>query len=296
MYSKTMVEHTGPIQLNGEGSIRSYTAEIKNVVAKGKKVEHACVVLFFTLQYLGTTEEGNLKYKSSIQRRFFLDDKNRPIFKPSKTQKLALNAAKINDELILEVSKNYKLIGIINVEEVQKKWRKLKGILQDSFTDLQTVIGDFDWQMQTSNIQKIYRNDVFYNFFFSNFFYQEFNTEKSLEHKKVLMNGIHNLDVPIIEKKTIAEQDLLFQNITISTSAELDTKNKIFPLEKMNVFLGNLLGTKGSKHSLEFDYDGFYKVKPRIGLITEGHLTYSFSIKDIYTKSTTLNFNLEKDE
>ncbi|MGS0528329.1 hypothetical protein ACU8V7_27090 [Zobellia nedashkovskayae] len=150
--------------------------------------------------------------------------------------------------------------------------------------------------MQTENIQKIYRNDVFYNFFFSNFFYQEFNTEKSLEHKKILNNSIHNLDIPIIEKKTITQQDLLFQNITISTSAELDTQNELFPLEKMNVFLGSLLGTKGSKHSLDCKYDGFYKVKPRIGLITEGHLVYTFRIKDIYTKTTTINFNLEKDE
>ena len=110
------------------------------------------------------------------------------------------------------------------------------------------------------------------------------------------MNGIHNLDVPVLEQKTITEQDVLFQNITIATSAELDTKDKLFPLEKMNVFLGNLLGTKGSKHSLEFNYDGLYKVKPRIGLITEGHLAYAFRIKDIYTKSTTINFNLEKDE
>ena len=293
---KTQTSYTSIIELNGESVVRGYTAEIKNVVAKGKKTEHSCVVLFFTLQYLGTTEEGNLRYKSSIQRRFFLDDKNRPVFKPSKAQKLALNVAKINDELILEVSKNYKFIGIITIEDVQKKWHKLKGILQDSFTDLHTIIGDFDWQMQTENIQKIYRNDNFYNFFFSNFFYQEFNTEKSLEHKKILSNGIHNLDVPILEQKTITQQDLLFQNITISTSAELDTKDKLFPLEKMNVFLGDLLVTKGSKHSLNFNYDGFYKVKPRIGLITEGHLTYSFSIKDIYTKSTTINFNLEKDE
>ncbi|MBU2976055.1 hypothetical protein [Zobellia sp. B3R18] len=293
---KTQTSYASLLELNGEPVIRTYTAEIKNVVVKGKKVEHSTVVMFFTLQFLGTTEEGNLRYKSSIQRRFFLDDKNRAIFKPSKAQKLALNVAKLNDELILEISKNYKLIGIINVEEVQKKWRKLKGVLQESFTNLQTIIGDFDWQMKTENIQKIYRNDNFYNFFFSNFFYQEFNTEKSLEHKKILSNGIHNLDVPILEQKTITQQDLLFQNITISTSAELDTIDKLFPLEKMNVFLGDLLVTKGSKHSLNFNYDGFYKVKPRIGLITEGHLTYSFSIKDIYTKSTTINFNLEKDE
>ena len=284
------------LELNGQHSARKYTAEIMNAIIKGKKVEHSAVVLFFTLQFLGNTEEGNLKYKSSVQRRLFLDNKKGPVFKPSKAQKLALSVAKINDELILEVSKNYKFIGIINVEEVQKKWRKLKGVLQESFTDLQTVIGDFDWQMQTENIQKIYRNDVFYNFFFSNFFYQEFNTEKSLEHKKILNNGIHNLDIPIIEKKTITQQDLLFQNITISTSAELDTQNELFPLEKMNVFLGSLLGTKGSKHSLDFKYDGFYKVKPRIGLITEGHLVYTFRIKDVYTKTTTINFNLEKDE
>ncbi|WFO16527.1 hypothetical protein M601_001555 [Cellulophaga baltica 4] len=142
------------ISLNGQPVERTYTAEIKNVVVKGKKVEHSAIVLFFTLHYLGTTEEGNLKYKSSIQRRLFLDDKNRPVFKPSKAQKIGLSVAKINDELLLEVSKNYQFIGILNPEVVQKKWQSVKNALQNSFTDLQTVIGDFDWQMQTENIQK----------------------------------------------------------------------------------------------------------------------------------------------
>ncbi|MBO0594031.1 hypothetical protein I2486_21735, partial [Cellulophaga sp. E16_2] len=190
-----------------------YTAEIRNIIIKGKKVEHSAVVLFFTLHYLDTTEEGNLKYKSSIQRRLFLDDKNRPVFKPSKAQKIGLSVAKINDELLLEVSKNYQFIGILNPEVVQKEWRSVKNALQNSFSDLQTIIGDFDWQMQTENIQKIYKNDPFYTFFFANFFYQEFNENKSLEHGKILVNGIHNLNIPVLEKQSITKQDTLFQNI-----------------------------------------------------------------------------------
>ncbi|QXP53213.1 hypothetical protein [Cellulophaga sp. HaHa_2_1] len=284
------------ISLNGQPVERTYTAEIKNVVVKGKKVEHSAIVLFFTLHYLGTTEEGNLKYKSSIQRRLFLDDKNRPVFKPSKAQKIGLSVAKINDELLLEVSKNYQFIGILNPEVVQKKWQSVKNILQNSFTDLQTVIGDFDWQMQTENIQKIYRNDTFYTFFFANFFYQEFDENKSLEHGKILVNGIHNLNIPVLEKQSITKQDTLFQNIEIKTSATLEHTNKLFPTEKINRFIGGLLNSKGSKHDVDFTYQGVYKVQPRIGIINSGELSYSLFIKDVYSKTTTLTFNLEKDE
>ncbi|MBO0593627.1 hypothetical protein I2486_19690 [Cellulophaga sp. E16_2] len=284
------------ISLNGQPVVRTYTAEIRNIIIKGKKVEHSAVVLFFTLHYLGTTEEGNLKYKSSIQRRLFLDDKNRPVFKPSKAQKIGLSVAKINDELLLEVSKNYQFIGILNPEVVQKEWQSVKNVLQNSFTDLQTVIGDFDWQMQTENIQKIYKNDPFYTFFFANFFYQEFNENKSLEHEKILVNGIHNLNIPVLEKQSITKQDTLFQNIEITTSATLEQTNKLFPTEKINRFIGGLLNSKGSKHDVDFTYQGVYKVQPRIGIINTGELSYSLFIKDVYSKTTTLTFNLEKDE
>ncbi|WP_165749824.1 hypothetical protein [Cellulophaga sp. Z1A5H] len=284
------------ISLNGQPVVRSFTAEIRNIIIKGKKVEHSAVVLFFTLHYLGTTEEGNLKYKSSIQRRLFLDDKNRPVFKPSKAQKIGLSVAKINDELLLEVSKNYQFIGILNPEVVQKEWQSVKNVLQNSFTDLQTVIGDFDWQMQTENIQKIYKNDPFYTFFFANFFYQEFNENKSLEHEKILVNGIHNLNIPVLEKQSITKQDTLFQNIEITTSATLEQTNKLFPTEKINRFIGGLLNSKGSKHDVDFTYQGVYKVQPRIGIINTGELSYSLFIKDVYSKTTTLTFNLEKDE
>ncbi len=293
---QNQTSHLSVLQLNGQTVVRTYTAEIKNVVTKGSKTEHAAVVIFFTLQYLGTTKEGNLKYKSSIQRRLFLDHKNRPIVNHSKAQKIAFSVAKINDELIFEVTKNYKLIGILNTEEVQEKWKAIKNVLLESFVDLKSIIAVYDWQMQTNNIQEIYKNDIFYTFFFSNFFYQEFNDEKSLEHHKTIANGIHNLHIPVMEQKKITKQDMLFQNIEITTTAELEVSNKLFPLEKINRYLGSLLGSIGSKHNLNFNYQGLYTVKPRIGLITGGKLEYEFKIEGIYQKTTTINFNLENHE
>jgi len=284
------------ISLNGENISRKYTAEIAVKTKEKDKESYTCVALVFSVRLIKVNKDDTLEYHFKVNKRLFLDKKNRPVFKLSKAQKIALSVAKINDDLIMNVSKDYDFIGIKNTKKVITHWKKIKANLLEAFPDLNIVIADFDWQMKEENIQNVFKNDNFYSFFFSKFFHQEFPTEGGLERKKLIANGINNLDVPIIEERNITKKDRLFQNITIATKAKLDFKNDRFPKEKMNVFLGYLAGKKGVKNDLKFTYNGDYKVRPRLGIINKGQLKYTFEIPELYQKTTAINFNLEADE
>ena len=285
-----------PLELNGQNRIRNYSAEVVHTINTDTKVQHSCVALLFSMQYLGLNDQGNLSFNIIVNNRLFLDEKSRPVFKPSKAQQIALTVAKINDDIIFEVDKQYKIVGVLNSKEIQLRWQKIKTNLLQMYSDLNDLCADFDWQLQTENINQLFARDNFFNFFFANLFYQDFNKEQLPPISKTIANGFDTLDIPIIEERSISKQDVLFQNITISTKAKLDIENKKFPLEKMNISLGNIVPNIGANHDLEFNYKGAYTLKPRIGLITSGTLNYTFTITDTYQKTTTINFNLEDDE
>ena len=285
-----------PLELNGQNRIRNYSAEVVHTINTDTKVQHSCVALLFGMQYLGLNDQGNLSFNIIVNNRLFLDEKSRPVFKPSKAQQIALTVAKINDDIIFEVDKQYKIVGVLNSKEIQLRWQKIKTNLLQMYSDLNDLCADFDWQLQTENINQLFARDNFFNFFFANLFYQDFNKEQLPPISKTIANGFDTLDIPIIEERSISKQDVLFQNITISTKAKLDIENKKFPLEKMNISLGNIVPNIGANHDLEFNYKGAYTLKPRIGLITSGTLNYTFTITDTYQKTTTINFNLEDDE
>ena len=284
------------IELNGQPVVRTYSAEVRNLTYTGGKTEHSCIAMFFTVQYLRINPTGNLEFNLKIDRRLFLDKKDRPVFKPSKAQKLALAVASINDDLIFEVTKNYKLIGVKNINEIRSKWKTIRSSLLLSFPDLEDLCNNFDIQLAEGNIQSLFKNDNFYNFFFANIFYHKFDEDSFSVAKKVISNGLENISVPIIESRQITKQDRYFQNITIATEGQLDVENKTFPLYELNQFLSELPVKLGSKHDLDFIYQSSYQISPRIGLITEGKLDYVFEIKNFYRKNTTINFKLEKDE
>lgn len=284
------------LDLNGQNSIRNYSAEVVNVVRIKGSQQYSCMAMLFSLQYLGLTTQGELQYRFIVNKRLFLDEKNRPIFKPSKAQKLALAVASINDDLIFEVTKNYKLIGVKNINEIRGKWKTIRSSLLLSFPDLEDLCNNFDIQLAEGNIQSLFKNDNFYNFFFANIFYHKFDEDSFSVAKKIISNGLENISVPIIENRQITKQDRYFQNITIATEGQLDVENKTFPLNELNQFLSELPVELGSKHNLDFIYQSSYQISPRIGLITEGKLDYEFEIKDFYKKNTTINFKLEKDE
>ncbi|WP_289040008.1 hypothetical protein [uncultured Zobellia sp.] len=284
------------LELNGQNSIRNFSAEVINVIGIKGIRQHSCMAMLFSFQYLGPTPHGELRYRFIVNKRLFLDEKERPVFKPSKTQKLALAVANINNNLLFEVTKNFELVGVKNTEEIRSRWKTIRTSLLLSYPDLKDLCNDFDKQLSEENIQSLFKNDNFYNFFFANIFYRKLDNDSFSVAKKIVSNGLGNISVPIIESRQITKQDRYFQNITIATEGRLDVENKTFPLNELNQFLGELPVELGSKHGLDFVYQSNYQVSPRIGLITQGKLDYVFEVKNLYKKNTTINFKLEKDE
>ncbi len=288
---------TQPLKLNEEFTSRAYTAEVMNYIKQGKKKTQSGVVIAFDLTYKGTDEKGMLIYIIEVKKRFLINNKKIVIRKPDKAERLALKVAAVNDVLELRVDKNYKLIRVVNTEEIRIKWKELKDSILDDYPDLIKMIRDFDWQLEEDNIQKMYLEDNFYQCFFANIFYQEFEPQKGITASKIIMNGMGNINIPVVEQKKMMTQGRRrSSSLYITTSAKMDVEQSKFPLEKLNLFLGHLPTTSGEQHELDFDYKGEYTVKPDIGLLTKGQLAYSFEVKGLYKKTTTITFNLENNE
>lgn len=294
---QTKTSHTTrKLKLNGQRVSRNYTAIVSSTETKGKKTFFTKMGWEFSLEFFGMDGNGNLKYTINTQRRFFLNDRNTIVKKLNKAQTIALKAAKINDGLRLLVSKNYKLLQVENTQQIREKWEAVKTGLLEIYTDLKTMAADFDWQMQESEIQNVFLTDNFYNFLFADIFYRDFEGDTPLENQKILANALGNINLPIKEKKKITKQDIIFSEVKIDLTAELDTQAATFPLAKMNAFLGNLPTEPGSRHNLDFHYHGSYELRPKIGLIISGQLNYRTKIEGLYTKETTITFKLEDDE
>ncbi|SEK24224.1 hypothetical protein SAMN04487910_0055 [Aquimarina amphilecti] len=289
--------HTNQIiKLNGERITRTYTSEVVNHIELGKNKSSAAVAIEFDLTFYGIDQEGLLNYRMEVKKRFLLNEKFSIVRKVDKAQKIALKVASVNDILELKVDKSFKLNKVNNTKEIRQKWKEVKIDLLEEYPDLLKMTSDFDWQLQEDNIQRVFLEDNFYQFFFTNIFYQEFEDKKLTQQAKIAANALGNINIPILEKKKISKQDIGFTKVTITSEAEMDINHKKFPLAKLNGFLGKLPTSPGEKHTLDFEYKGTYKVKPQFGLVTKGTLNYSFEVKDLYKKTTTITFNLEKDE
>ncbi|OED38526.1 hypothetical protein AB832_04530 [Flavobacteriaceae bacterium (ex Bugula neritina AB1)] len=284
------------IKLNGERVTRTYTTEIVNRIEEGKSKSYSAVGIEFDLTFYGMDQEGFLNYRMEVRKRFLLNEKFSVIRKLDKAQKIALKVAAVNDVLEFKADKSFKLNKVTNTQEIRRKWREVKVDLLEEFPDLLKMASDFDWQLQEDHIQQVFLEDNFYQFFFANIFYQEFEHKKAILQPKVISNAVGNIRMPIVESKQITRQDIGFTKVIISSDGEMDIDHKRFPLAKLNMFLGKLPTTPGDKHTLDFDYKGSYSIKPEFGLVTKGELEYTFEVKDLYKKTTTLTFNLEKDE
>ncbi|WP_378175741.1 hypothetical protein [Aquimarina sp. SS2-1] len=284
------------IKLNGERITRTYTAEVINKIEQGKNKSHSGVAIEFDLTFYGLDQDGFLNFRMEVQKRFLLNEKLTIIRKADKAQNIALKVASINDILEFKADKSFKLNKVLNTKEIRQKWRDVKIDLLEEYPDLLKMASDFDWQLQDDNIQQVFLQDNFYQFFFSNIFYQEFENKKPIQQSKVVSNALGTINIPIIEKKKITKQDIGFTKVVITSDAEMDIDHQLFPLAKLNGFLGKLPTNPGDKHTLDFEYKGSYKAKPQYGLVTKGKLNYSFEVKDLYKKATTITFNLEKDE
>ncbi|MGO3183374.1 MAG: hypothetical protein ACTIJ9_11135 [Aequorivita sp.] len=284
---------TRKLKLNGQRISRNYTAIISNTKTKAKKTIATKMGWEFGLEFFGMDEEGNLQYTLTTQRRFFLNERNTIIKKLNKAQTIALQAASINDVLKLSVHKNYKLLKVTNAKQIRDKWEDVKSNLIGTYPDLKEMAADFDWQLQEAEIQNVFLNDNFYNFMFANIFYRDFEGDSALQDQKILSNAIGNINVPIKEEKKITKQDITFTEAKLEITGELDIEAATFPLAKMNAFLGNLPSEPGSQHNLNFNYSGSYELRPEVGLIISGELTYKMSIKELYAKETTITLKLE---
>ena len=290
---KSPAHNVRKLKLNGERISRDYTAIISTTETIANKTSATKMAWEYSLEYFGMDKDGNLHYTLTTQRRFFLDGRNTIIKKLNKAQSIALQVAGINDELKLIVSKSYKLLEVKNTQEIRDRWAGIKSDLLPIYPDLKEMAADFDWQLQEKEIQSLFINDTFFNFMFANLYYRDFEGDSALSDFKLLRNALGSIDVPIREEKKITKQDITFSEVTVTISGELDTEAKKFPLAKMNLFLGNLPSEPGSQHNLDFNYRGSYELRPEVGLIISGELTYSMSIKDLYTKETTITLKLE---
>ncbi|MHA7059418.1 hypothetical protein ACWGOQ_0019480 [Aquimarina sp. M1] len=284
------------IKLNGERTTRTYTAEVANLIEKGKNKSYSAVGIEFDLTFYGMDQDGLLDYRIEVQKRFLLNEKFSVIRKVDKAQKIALKVAGVNDTLEFKLDKNFRFNKVVNTKEIRRKWKEVKMDLLEEYPDLLKMASDFDWQLQEDNIQQVFLNDNFYQFFFSNVFYREFESKRAIEQPKMIANAVGSINIPIIEQKKITKQDIGFTKVLISADAEMDIDHDKFPLAKLNGFLGKLPTNPGDKHTLDFDYKGKYTIKPAYGLVTTGMLEYIFEVKDLYKKTTTITFNLEKDE
>jgi len=284
------------IKPNAERTTRSYTSEVVNIIEQGNNKSHTAVGIEFDFTFYGEDQEGLLNYRIEVQKRVLLNEKLSAIHDIDKSQRIALKVATINDVLEIKLDKSFKLNKVVNTNEIRQKWKEVKVDLLEEFPDLIQMTTDFDWQLQEEHIQQIFFQDNFYQFFFFNIFYQEFIDKQLPNQPKVIANALGSINMPITEQKRVYKQDLFFKKVEIVSEATINSKDETFPLEKLNSFLGKLPTKLGSKHILDFEYKGIYKVKPEMGLVTQGKLAYFFEVKGLYKKSTTITFNLENHE
>lgn len=287
------LSHT-TIRLSGQRVTRNYQAEIHTKLEKGDKTSYNHIGLFFTMAYKGL--QGDiLTYELKVQKRFLINERYNIIKKYNKAQKLALDVAALNDELEIQIDKHFKLVKVINTDIIRGKWQILRASILATSPDLKDMVSDFDWQLKEENIQRVFLEDNFYNFLFSNLYNRKSDNDKPLVVNKLISNAMDTLSIPIIEERSFSRLNLSSNKLVLNIKGILDIENDKFPMVKLNVFLGEF-ASEGTESSLEFDYSGSYTVDPDKGLVMDGVLEYHFGFKDLYKKTTTITFNLKKDE
>ncbi|WP_108868967.1 hypothetical protein [Aquimarina aquimarini] len=292
---RTLSHTTQSLKLNEERVTRGYTADICTEITQNKVKSYNRTGIEFDLTYSGVDEGGLFIYKIEIRKRFLLNKKQKMIKRLTKAQQIALRVATINDVLEVRVNKNFKLIKVVNTEQIREKWQAIKNDFLEEFPDMETMVDNFDWQLEEENIQQLFVEDNFYSFFFSDLFYHGFKGKEPIHDKKTIANALSTIDIPIIAQKKIRNKNIAFTDVTIVTGAEIDTEHPKFSLAQLNAFLGQLSVIKGDRHELHFDYKGVYKTKPDHGLVTQGKLKYAFEVENLYKKETTITFNLKKE-
>lgn len=285
--------HTKTIfKLNGERVTRHYSAEICNEVTVNNKTTRTATGLLFDLTFIGPTN-NHLRFDLNFNKRYVLNEKNSAKTTLNTVEKLALEVAKINDHLSIEVSKNFKLIKILNTKQIRDQWERIRGTVLKEFDNISPLVHSLDQQLMDINIQEHFKNDLFFNSLFSAIYYYDFNSTSALITKKTIPNAIDNIALPIIETKEITNQNRDFSKVTVSTTAELDTNHPDFDLQALNNFAGKL-ASNNAPCDLHFNYKGTYHIEPDIGLITQSQLLFDLSISNLYNRTATVTINLDK--
>lgn len=289
-------QHTQQIKLNSSRNALNYTVEISNITKKNNKKFNNKIAIDFNLILKGATSTNTLIYKLKVNKRYFLNSKGYAIQKLNKAQQLANTIASLNNDLELEISKNFKLIKVLNTTAIRQKWEIIKIEILQNFPDLKTMVNDFDWQLKEENIQQLFIEDNFYTFFFVNIFNTDIKEEVPIIEQKIISNGIEEINIPITETKTFKFNDRALTQLTVNSQAKINETSKILSIPKLNTFIGNLDTIAGTNYQLDFNYNASYKVNSDKGIINKGALSYSFTIGDVYKTKTTIHFNLENNE
>lgn len=255
---------------------------------QGEKKTYTAVAQTFQLNYLGTQGEFR-HYQMNVKDRFYLNERYNIIQKLNKAQNIGLTIAKINDRLEFATDSHFKFIKIANPQTIRDTWQTIRPQILDMHPDLNTMAQNFDQQLKDENIQQLYQNDNFFNFFFANIFQQKIEQGVETETEKIVADAVERIAIPIIEKRKISTPH--DEQITILLDAEMDTEHSKFPLKELTAFLGKLPATPGSQQALRLQYSGVYQVDADQGIVTQGSLTYTFSIGKFYEKTTIINFN-----
>jgi hypothetical protein len=266
---------------------RIYSALISTMEQREGKKTETTIFLEFMLACFGHHPKGGLGYRLETRKRLLLDSKKRPIKSLTKAQKLALKVAEINNKLVLRVNRNFGLLEVVNTRQIRERWAKIKAWLLQTHPDAKDLTDDYDRQLREDRIQRLFKDDVFYNYFFADFF------SRPLPHidQKIVPDSFGNIDLPVNRKLSIQDHD----PATIHLKCDLDTESPDFPIDKMNTFLGELLKESGSKRPLNFNCKGSYDIQPDTGLITGGTFSCSTEINELYSKKTDITLNIENN-
>ncbi|MGS2760950.1 hypothetical protein [Sinomicrobium sp. M5D2P9] len=285
------------LHFNKVQSIYHYEAAISTQVKKGKTAFFSKIKIPFSLQCEGPISTKAIRFRLKHVPRIVVDRNGFPVKKLSKARQIALEVASINDELVFDIDHSFKISRVVNTEQVREKWLGIKPRLVEIYPDIKKEwIPDFEWQLQKENIQDLYKKDTFYSFVFSGIFNTELSPYSAVEEPGWLNNAVGAISFPLIVDKQLKDFYRILDTGRLEFSGKPDSGHPEFPLQKLNVFIGNLTPEAGSEHELRFKYDGHYHLKPKSGWIDSGALEIDIGIGDLYSKKTNIHLKMLNHE
>ncbi|MBC9795270.1 hypothetical protein [Sinomicrobium weinanense] len=281
------------LHLNKEQSIYHYKAEVYTRIKKGETAFFSKIKMPFSLRCEGAVSTKAIQFRLTHLQRVMVDEKGFPLKKLSKARQIALKVATINDELVFEVSSSFEILRVVNTSQVREKWEEMKPRLVGTYPDIKKEwLPDFEWQLREENIQDLYKKDTFYAFLFAGIFNTGLSPYKAVKEPGWLNNAVGSVSLPLTVHKKLKDFYRILDTGRLEFSGKPDSEHPKFPLQKLNVFTGNLTPETGSEHKLSFKYNGYYNLKPKSGRIDGGALKIDIAIGDLYRKETDIHLKM----